>query len=129
MSAPNQNQNVNENTPGLIASHAQYVKGAAEVRLTFHPSPFPLKPLTAHSVQYEKEILKRHHQETIGNVTGSDAWKNSGVQDKEHAIGDMKAASAKRDATSQGLGGVEEKAGSLVGCEGMVKEGAESKRA
>lgn len=66
-------------------------------------------------------------QETIGNVTGSEAWKASGVQDKEHAIGDMKAASADRD-TSKGLGGVEEKAGSLVGCDGMVKEGAESKK-
>lgn len=49
------------------------------------------------------------------------------MQDKEHAIGDMKAASANRD-TSQGLGRVEEKAGSLVGCEGMQKEGAESKK-
>jgi hypothetical protein len=39
----------------------------------------------------------------------------------------MKAASANRD-TSQGLGGIEEKAGSLVGCEGMQKEGAESKK-
>jgi hypothetical protein len=29
MSAPNQNQ------PGLVASHAQYVKGAAEVRTCF----------------------------------------------------------------------------------------------
>jgi hypothetical protein len=49
------------------------------------------------------------------------------VQDKEQAIDAMKAASANRD-TSQGLGGIEEKAGSLVGCEGMQKEGAESKK-
>ncbi|CBX92309.1 hypothetical protein LEMA_P050150.1 [Plenodomus lingam JN3] len=90
MSAPNQNQ------PGLVASHAQYVKGAAE--------------------------------ETIGNVTGSEAWKSSGAQDKEHAIGDMKAASANRDPSTQGMGGLEEKAGNLVGCEGMQKEGAESKK-
>jgi uncharacterized protein YjbJ (UPF0337 family) len=40
----------------------------------------------------------------------------------------MKAASENRDSSSQGLGGVEETAGKLVGCEGMQKEGAESKR-
>ncbi|KAF2105844.1 hypothetical protein BDV96DRAFT_508743 [Lophiotrema nucula] len=90
MSAPQQN-----NQPGLVASHAQYVKGAAE--------------------------------ETIGNVTGSQAWKASGVQDKEQAVDAMKVASENRD-TSKGFGGVEEKAGSLVGCEGMQKEGAESKK-
>lgn len=39
----------------------------------------------------------------------------------------MKAASENRD-TSKGLGGAEEKAGKLVGCEGMQKEGAESKK-
>lgn len=39
----------------------------------------------------------------------------------------MKAASENRD-PSQGLGGVEQKAGELVGCEGMQKEGAESKK-
>jgi len=49
------------------------------------------------------------------------------VQDKEQAVDAMKAASANRD-TSQGYGGIEEKAGSLVGCEGMEKEGAESKK-
>ncbi|KAH7095417.1 hypothetical protein FB567DRAFT_586742 [Paraphoma chrysanthemicola] len=90
MSANNQNQ------PGLVASHAQYVKGAAE--------------------------------ETIGNVTGNQAWKASGVQDKEQAVDAMKSASANRDANQQGFGGIEEKAGSLVGCEGMQKEGAESKK-
>ncbi|KAH7085771.1 hypothetical protein BKA63DRAFT_401863 [Paraphoma chrysanthemicola] len=90
MSANNQNQ------PGLVASHAQYVKGAAE--------------------------------ETIGNVTGNQAWKASGVQDKEQAVDAMKSASANRDPNQQGLGGIEEKAGNLVGCEGMQKEGAESKK-
>jgi hypothetical protein len=40
----------------------------------------------------------------------------------------MKAASANRDPNQQGMGGIEEKAGSLVGCEGMQKEGAESKK-
>lgn len=40
----------------------------------------------------------------------------------------MKAASANRDASQQGMGSLEEKAGNLVGCEGMQKEGAESKQ-
>ncbi|KAL5115206.1 hypothetical protein ACEQ8H_006880 [Pleosporales sp. CAS-2024a] len=91
MSATGQNQQ-----PGLVASHAQYLKGAAE--------------------------------ETIGNVTGSQAWQASGAQDKSQAVEAMQTASANRDAATQGYGGVEEKAGSLVGCEGMQKEGAESKR-
>jgi uncharacterized protein YjbJ (UPF0337 family) len=67
-------------------------------------------------------------QETIGNVTGSEPWKSSGVQDKDQAVDAMKAASANRDASQQGMGGIEEKAGNLVGCEGMQKEGAESKK-
>ncbi|KAH5764037.1 hypothetical protein HBI16_162590 [Parastagonospora nodorum] len=91
MSAPNQNQQ-----PGLVASHAQYVKGAAE--------------------------------ETIGNVTGNEAWKASGTQDKSQAVDAMKAASANRYPNAQGFGGIEEKAGNLVGCEGMQKEGVESKK-
>ncbi|EMD91296.1 hypothetical protein COCC4DRAFT_129032 [Bipolaris maydis ATCC 48331] len=84
------------NQPGLVSSHAQYVKGAAE--------------------------------ETIGNVTGSEPWKASGASDKEHAVEAMKAASASRDPQQQGMGGLEEKAGNLVGCEGMQKEGAQSKQ-
>ncbi|KAJ4323043.1 hypothetical protein N0V94_002067 [Neodidymelliopsis sp. IMI 364377] len=85
----------NQENPGLIAGHAQYVKGAAE--------------------------------STIGSVTGNQAWATSGEQDKNQAIDTMKAASENRD-TSQGLGSVEQTAGNLVGCEGMQKEGAESKK-
>jgi hypothetical protein len=40
----------------------------------------------------------------------------------------MKAASANRDPNAHGYGGIEEKAGNLVGCEGMQQEGAESKK-
>ncbi|KAF2786921.1 hypothetical protein K505DRAFT_258840 [Melanomma pulvis-pyrius CBS 109.77] len=89
-------QTQNQNAPGLIASHAQYVKGAAE--------------------------------ETIGNATNSHAWKSSGIQDKTQAVDAMKKAGENRDTSKQGFGGVEEKVGSLVGCEGMQKEGAESKK-
>ncbi|KAF2686600.1 hypothetical protein K458DRAFT_415956 [Lentithecium fluviatile CBS 122367] len=87
--------NDNTNIPSLVASHAQYVKGAAE--------------------------------QTIGNLSGSQAWQASGAQDKAHAVDAMKAAGQQRDAASKGFGGIEEKAGNLVGCEGMLKEGAESK--
>ena len=50
------------------------------------------------------------------------------MQDKESAVDAMRAASANRDPSQQGMGGIEEKAGNLVGCEGMQKEGAESKK-
>ncbi|KAF2746529.1 hypothetical protein M011DRAFT_468628 [Sporormia fimetaria CBS 119925] len=82
--------------PGLVAGHAQYIKGAAE--------------------------------ETIGNITNSDAWKDSGAHDKQQAVDAMKHASEHRDPAQKGFGGVEEKAGHLVGCDGMAKEGAESKK-
>ncbi|OAL42926.1 hypothetical protein IQ07DRAFT_593456 [Pyrenochaeta sp. DS3sAY3a] len=79
--------------------------------------------LVAGHVQYAKGAA----EETIGNVTGNHAWKSSGVQDKTQAVDAMKVASENRD-SSRGFGSVEEKAGSLVGCEGMQKEGAESKK-
>jgi hypothetical protein len=61
-------------------------------------------------------------------VTGSEAWKASGAQDKSQAVDAMKTAGEQRDPSHQGFGKIEEKAGNLVGCEGMQKEGAESKR-
>ena len=79
-------------------------------------------PLTPHCP------LTHIPQATIGSVTGNQAWATSGEQDKNQAIDAMKAASENRDSSSQGLGSVEETAGKLVGCEGMQKEGAESKR-
>ena len=41
-------------------------------------------------------------------------------------MSDMKAASEVRDASGLGYGKVEEVAGKVVGCEGMVKEGGAS---
>lgn len=61
-------------------------------------------------------------------MTGSQPWTASGTQDKAQAVDAMKSASANRDPNSQGFGGIEEKAGNLVGCEGMQKEGAQSKQ-
>jgi len=63
----------------------------------------------------------------VGNVTGLPIWKASGQEDKTAAVDAMRKASENRD-SSKGFGGVEETAGSLVGCEGMQKEGAGSKK-
>lgn len=65
-------------------------------------------------------------QETIGNITGSPAWTESGVADKKAGVDGMKAASANRDPKVDGYGKAEEIAGKLTGCEGMAQEGAES---
>ena len=113
MSANNQEQ------AGLVAGHAQYIKGAAEVCIDG-----PLSSTAWLLLVLPKLMLG---QETIGNVTGNQAWKDSGVQDKEQAVDAMKSASEQRDGT-KGFGGVEETAGNLVGCEGMQKEGAASKK-
>ncbi|KAK5018208.1 hypothetical protein BJ546DRAFT_844859 [Cryomyces antarcticus] len=84
----------NNQQPGLIASHVEYIKGAAVG--------------------------------AIGAATGSEAWKQSGEEEKQHGISAMKAASQNRDPATQGYGKVEELAGRMTGCEGMEKEGAES---
>ncbi|EON67411.1 hypothetical protein W97_06664 [Coniosporium apollinis CBS 100218] len=84
----------NNQQPGLIASHAEYIKAAAV--------------------------------ETVGTVTGSEAWKQSGAEQKEQAINDMKAASEGRDPSASGWGKPEEVIGKVTGCEGMQQEGAAS---
>ncbi|KAL9090888.1 MAG: hypothetical protein Q9165_005096 [Trypethelium subeluteriae] len=64
----------------------------------------------------------------VGSVTGSDSWQQSGEQQKEQGVQEMKAAGEARDPQSQGFGKVEELAGKAAGCEGMEKEGAQSKQ-
>lgn len=66
-------------------------------------------------------------QGVVGSVTGSEAWQASAEQDKSQGVEAMKAASANRDPQRSGFGKVEEAAGKAVGCEGMEKEGAQSK--
>ena len=61
-------------------------------------------------------------------MTGSQAWTTSGEQAKAHAVDTMKSAGEKRYPSSQGFGKVEQKLGQVAGCEGMVKEGAASKK-
>jgi hypothetical protein len=108
--------------PSLIGGHAQYVKGAAEVRsihraIPSHPIPSP------HQVQPLTSLPK---QSAVGAATGSEAWKVSAESDKQTGIDAMKAASQNRDANRDGFGKVEEMAGKAAGCEGMEKEGAAS---
>ncbi|KAK3181882.1 hypothetical protein K4F52_006785 [Lecanicillium sp. MT-2017a] len=71
--------------------------------------------------QYAKGTV----ESTIGNVTGSQPWKDSGEQDKAAGQATMARAGDQRD-SNQGYGKVEEVAGNLTGCDGMKKEGAQS---
>ncbi|KAF2447386.1 hypothetical protein P171DRAFT_461672 [Karstenula rhodostoma CBS 690.94] len=73
------------------------------------------------------QYAKGAAEEMVGQVTGLPNWKSSGQEDKTIAVDAMKKASENRD-TSKGMGGIEEQAGNLVGCEGMQKEGADSKK-
>ncbi|KAI0841808.1 hypothetical protein F5Y06DRAFT_293506 [Hypoxylon sp. FL0890] len=73
------------------------------------------------------EYIKGATESTIGSVTSSQAWTSSGEQAKAHAVDTMKAAGEKRD-SSHGFGKAEQKLGEVTGCEGMVKEGAASKK-
>ncbi|KAI1167954.1 hypothetical protein F5B18DRAFT_599531 [Nemania serpens] len=73
------------------------------------------------------EYVKGATEATIGNVTGSHAWKSSGEQAKAHAVDTMKAAGERRD-PSGGFGVTEQKLGEVTGCKGMAHEGAASKR-
>lgn len=68
-------------------------------------------------------------QSTIGTALGSHAWTSSGEQAKARAVSDMRTAGEAREAAgSGGYGKAEALAGKAVGCEGMVKEGEESKK-
>ncbi|KAH6888422.1 hypothetical protein B0T10DRAFT_488146 [Thelonectria olida] len=84
----------NAQQPGLVGSHYQYVKGAAEA--------------------------------TVGVLTGSQAWKASGEQDKAAGLAALKHAGEQRNASTQGYGRLEEVAGKVTGCQGMQREGAAS---
>ena len=109
----------NEQNPSLVGGHAQYVKGAAEVSPTN-------KKISAPSTTSPN---KTSYQGAVGSVTGADDWKSSAEQDKQAGIEAMKQASANRDPNASGFGKAEELAGKAAGCEGMEKEGAESKQA
>ncbi|KAH9835076.1 hypothetical protein Tdes44962_MAKER08578 [Teratosphaeria destructans] len=116
MSSSSSSSSTNDQTPSLIGGHAQYVKGAAEVCL----SPPPEHPPS------DMELTTTGHQSAIGAVAG-ETWTQSGEQDKRAGIDAMKQAAATRDPGQTGFGRVEEVAGKAAGCEGMEREGAQSK--
>ena len=111
----------NNDNPGLISGHAQYVKGAAVVRLRTPTLLF----VTCFSSRANPNI---RNQSAVGSATGSESWQQSGEQQKEQGVQEMKAAGDARDPQSQGFGKVEEFAGKAAGCEGMEQEGAASKK-
>ncbi|KAF2460798.1 hypothetical protein BDY21DRAFT_368944 [Lineolata rhizophorae] len=77
--------------------------------------------------QQQPSLVSGHAEyDTIGSVTGSHAWQTSGQQAKAHATQEMKMAGEERQGA--GAGKVEEMAGKAVGCEGMEKEGAATRK-
>lgn len=84
-----------------------------------------ISPLS--SPKHVKSTLLTSIQNLVGSVTGSKEWQESGSHDTEAGVNAMKAASANRDANA-GYGKIEEVAGKVTGCEGMEKEGAQSKK-
>ncbi|KAK4690464.1 hypothetical protein P7C71_g6334, partial [Lecanoromycetidae sp. Uapishka_2] len=69
-------------------------------------------------------------KETLGSYT-STPLQNSGASDKQSALDEMRAAKNISDQQGGGdvtknptLGSVEQKLGSVTGCEGMEEEGA-----
>ena len=68
-------------------------------------------------------------QETLGSYTSTDL-QNAGASDKNAAIEEMRAAKQASDAQggevnkNPTVGKVEQKLGSVTGCEGMEEEGA-----
>jgi len=72
------------------------------------------------------QYAKGYVEETVGNVTGSKDWQESGKKDSQSGIEEMKAASANSSSepAASSIGGkVEQMAGKAVGCEGMEGEG------
>ena len=80
--------------------------------------------LIAGHAQYAKGAM----EEAIGNVTHSQAWKESGAHDKEEAVNTMRAANQGPSDSSIVSGTTEKKIGNMVGCEGMVHNGEEKER-
>lgn len=74
--------------------------------------------------QYAKGTI----EESIGNITGSQSWKESGVHDKQEAVEKMRAANQGPSDSTVISGSTERRIGSMVGCEGMVHNGEEKER-
>merc|ERR1712000_694140 len=69
---------------------------------------------TAGLIGGHAQYVKGATEEGIGNVTGSEEWKDSGVKDKESGVNTLKMATEQRDPT-QGYGKAEELVGKATG--------------
>lgn len=90
------------------------------------PDLYPSPPLPRFSHLPPADLCSSPTQETVGSVTGSTAWTESGAKDKQAGLSEMKAAGEQRNASQQGMGKPEELAGKAFGCEGMEREGQAS---
>lgn len=135
-----------EQTPGLISSHAQYVK-----YVPFPPSSLPLSPLSfIHLILQPSSntpkyitflslfsylfsctyvLIRGVAEETIGNLSGSESWRLSGQQDKAEAIEHMRTVSSEPNLAGRSRGAletegkIEKAAGWATGCAGMQHNG------
>lgn len=74
------------------------------------------------------QYVKGAVEETIGNLTGSQSWKDAGVHDKQEAVETMKSANEGPNDSSIISGTTEKKIGNVVGCQGMVHNGEQKQR-
>lgn len=72
-------------------------------------------------------LLLTYLQATVGVLTGSQAWKASGEQDKAAGLAALKKVGEMREQQDpnheHGYGRAEEIAGRVTGCQGMEREG------
>lgn len=73
------------------------------------------------------KYARGYAEESIGNVTGSKEWQESGKKTAREGVEEMKAANAnKPEPAASSVGGkIEQMAGSAAGCPGMEEEGKE----
>ncbi|KAK4553172.1 hypothetical protein LTR86_009702 [Recurvomyces mirabilis] len=74
------------------------------------------------------QYVKGAAESVVSSVIGATSWQQSAETDKAAGIDSMKQASANRDPQKDGYGSVEQMAGKVAGCEGMEREGEESKK-
>ncbi|CAF0985907.1 unnamed protein product [Rotaria sordida] len=74
------------------------------------------------------QYVKGAAETAIGNVTGSQAWKDSGAHDKQEATEKMRAANQGTSECPVISDTTEKKIGNMVGCEGMVRNAQEKER-
>lgn len=83
MSSSNPTSNNQEQHHGLIADHAQYIKGATVVSPSLYPRCFRSYPVD-------------EFYNTIGNISGTQGCSASGEETKHHAIEAMGEAGENR---------------------------------